>query len=115
MSEPLKTITEDNTIDFNAWYPHYDQWAAFGGPADDPERSGTARTIKPLLDATHESIALIVTSIGSINTILTGLAAFIPSPMSVDAEPSELERLNKSVKRLNEAFAKINPSKEEEQ
>lgn len=112
MSEPLKTITEDNTIDFNAWYPHYDQWAAFGGPADDPERSGTARTIKPLLDATHESLALIVSSVGSINAILQQLAAIIPSPVSEG--DSELARLQTTVERLSETFDLINPTKEEQ-
>lgn len=112
MSEPLKTITEDNTIDFNAWYPHYDQWAAFGGPADDPDRSPHARTIKPLLDATHESLALIVSSVGSINAILQQLAAIIPSPASEG--DSELARLQTTVERLSETFDLINPTKEEQ-
>ena len=112
MGEPLKTITEDNTIDFNEWYPHYDQWSAFGGPADDPERSGTARTIKPLLDATHESLALIVSSVGSINAILQQLAAIIPSPASEG--DSELARLQTTVERLSETFDLINPTKEEQ-
>lgn len=112
MSEPLKTITEDNTIDFNAWYPHYDQWAAFGGPADDPERSTHARTIKPLLDATHESLALIVSSVGSINAILQQLAAIIPSPASEG--DSELARLQTTVERLGKTFDLINPTKEEQ-
>ena len=112
MGEPLKTITEDNTIDFNTWYPHYDQWAAFGGPADDPDRSPHARTIKPLLDATHESLALIVSSVGSINAILQQLAAIIPSPASEG--DSELARLQTTVERLSETFDLINPAKEEQ-
>ena len=112
MNEPMQAEAEEHSIDFNAWYPHYDQWAAFGGPADDPDRSPHARTIKPLLDATHESLALIVSSVGSINAILQQLAAIIPSPAS-DGD-SELARLQTTVERLSETFDLINPTKEEQ-
>lgn len=112
MNEPMQAEAEEHSIDFNAWYPHYDQWAAFGGPADDPDRSPNARTIKPLLDATHESLALIVSSVGSINAILQQLAAIIPSPSSEG--DSELSRLQTTVERLSETFDLINPTKEEQ-
>lgn len=111
MNEPMQAEAEEHSIDFNAWYPHYDQWAAFGGPTDDMDRSPHARTIKPLLDATHESLALIVSSVGSINAILQQLAAIIPSPAGEG--DGELARLQSTVERLSETFDLINPKEEQ--
>lgn len=106
------------TIDLRDTFHDYSQFSSFGTPSNDENGSATAQTIKPLIDAMHESMELIVSSIGSINSIVSQLSAFIPQPMSVnsidDTQPSELAKLNDSVQRLNAVFATINPSKEEE-
>lgn len=116
---PAKPVLDDegavtHVLDLTVCFPHYDQFGAFGGPVPDDDHAATGgMTIKPLLDATHESLALIVSSVGSINAILQQLAAFIPSPTGVGE--NELERLAESVRRLDETFARINPDKDKEE
>lgn len=115
---PAKPVLDDegavtHVIDLTVCFPHYDQFGAFGGPVPDDDHAATGgMTIKPLLDATHESLALIVSSVGSINAILQQLAAIIPSPASEG--DSELARLQTTVERLSETFDLINPTKEEQ-
>lgn len=113
MNEPMRTEAEEHSIDFNAWYPNLDQFASFGGPVDDPDRSDTAKTIKPLMDATHDSLKLIVSSVGSINTILQSIAPLVPVTIDENGGGSNVfEQLNDSVSKLVETFDKINPSEE---
>lgn len=105
----------EEVIDFNRWYPNYDQFAAFGVPSDDPERSDTARTIKPLLDATHESLSLMVSAIESASMLLRRMCEASPAVMSdvgtgelSDVRTNELSELASTVSRLRETFALIN-------
>ena len=102
---------EQFTVDLRDTFPDYSQFSAFGQPVGDGAASATAQTIKPLLDATHESLALIVSSVGSINAILQQLAAIIPSPTGEG--DSELARLQTTVERLSETFDLINPKEEQ--
>lgn len=114
---PAKPVLDDegavtHVIDLTVCFPHYDQFGAFGGPVPNDDHAATGgMTIKPLLDATHESLALIVSSVGSINAILQQLAAIIPSPTGEG--DSELARLQTTVERLSETFDLINPKEEQ--